>query len=102
MSEATWSGSEARTFQKLTIQTNCGLSVCRLVCHDSEPYKNGWTDQDAVWDVNSGSSKEPCIRWGPSHVGPGAVTKWVSKYVSDEFVKHENQNRPSPFPSQMS
>jgi len=31
-----------------------GLSVCRSVCHTSEPYKNGFTDRDAVWFEDSG------------------------------------------------
>ena len=26
--------------------------------------QNGWTDRDAVWNVDSGWSKEACIRWG--------------------------------------
>jgi len=33
------------------------------VCHDREPRKNGWTDRDAVWDVDSGGPREPCVRW---------------------------------------
>jgi len=39
------------------------LSVGWLVCHNLEPCKNGWTDQDAVSYVDSGGPKEPCIRW---------------------------------------
>ena len=39
-------------------------SVCRSVCHDRKPCKNGWTDRDVVWDVHSGEPWEPCIRWG--------------------------------------
>lgn len=34
------------------------------VGHDSEPYKNGWTDQDAVMTVESWRPKEPHIIWG--------------------------------------
>jgi len=26
--------------------------------------KNGWTDRDTVWDVDSGGSKEACVIWG--------------------------------------
>jgi len=38
-----------------------GLSVCRYVCRDREPCKNGSTDRDAVWGVESGDRlKEPC------------------------------------------
>jgi len=38
--------------------------VCRSVCHTSEPFKNGWTDQDAIWVEDLGGPREPCIRWG--------------------------------------
>ena len=37
-------------------------SVCVSVCHTSEPCKNGWTNQDAVWVEHSGGPTEPCIR----------------------------------------
>jgi len=37
--------------------------VYQSVCHDSEPCKNRGTDRDAVWDVDSGGSKEAHIRW---------------------------------------
>ena len=32
------------------------LSVCLSVCHNSEPFKNGWTDQDDSCGVDSVSS----------------------------------------------
>jgi len=35
-----------------------------LVCHTSEPCKNGWTDRDAVWVMDLGGTNKPCIRWG--------------------------------------
>jgi len=38
--------------------------VAWSVCDDHEPCKNNWTDPDAVWVVDSGGSKEACIRWG--------------------------------------
>jgi len=38
--------------------------VCRSVCRTSEPCKNGWTNQDALWVMDSGGPKEPCIKWG--------------------------------------
>jgi len=51
------------------IVTDVVWSVCLCaVCWshpNREPYKNGWTDWDAVWDMNSGGLKKPCIRWGP-------------------------------------
>ena len=33
--------------------------------------KNGWTDRDAVWDVDSCEPEEPCVRWGCTLVQPG-------------------------------
>jgi len=29
------------------------LSVCRSVCRNCEPWKNGWADRDTVWVVDS-------------------------------------------------
>ena len=37
-------------------------SVCRSVCHSSEPCKNGRTDRDAVWVVGSDRRKESSVR----------------------------------------
>ena len=42
-----------------------------VLCHDCEPCKNGWTDEGAVWKVESGGNKEPCIRWGCTLAPPG-------------------------------
>jgi len=33
--------------------------------------KNGWTDQDTVYDVDTGRSKEACTRWECKLVPPG-------------------------------
>ena len=41
------------------------LSDCRSVSYTSEPSKNSWTDRDAVWVMDLGGPREPCIRWGP-------------------------------------
>ena len=40
--------------------------ICQSVYHTSEPCKNSWSDQHAVWVEDSGGPKEPCIwiRWG--------------------------------------
>ena len=35
------------------------------ICNDREPCKKGWTDRDAVWDMDLGGPKELCFRWGP-------------------------------------
>jgi len=31
--------------------------------HVRRPCKNGWSDRDAIWGVDSGEPKEACIRW---------------------------------------
>ena len=45
------------------------LSVCLFVylsvAHNHESYRNGWTDPDAVWVVDSGGPKEPFVTLGP-------------------------------------
>jgi len=43
------------------VEWSVGLSV-RHSSEPSYPAKNGWTDRDAVWVVESGGSKEACIR----------------------------------------
>ena len=48
-----------------------------VVCHSSEPCKNGWTDRDAVWDLDSGGPKEACIRWG-ANLAPPSVHHWTA------------------------
>ena len=45
-----------------------GLSVC----DSSEPCKNGWTDPDAVWDLDSGGPKKALL--GGVHTG---ATWWI-------------------------
>ena len=44
--------------------TDRAALVCLSVCHTSEPCKNGWTDQDAVWVVGLDGPKELCIGKG--------------------------------------
>jgi len=47
--------------------------VAWSVCHDREPCNNGCTNRDAVWNVDLGGPKEPCVRWGrDSHVWRGS------------------------------
>jgi len=45
----------------------CGLSVCLARSHNPEPCKNGLTDRDAVWDMDSGVPTEAHIKCG--HIG---------------------------------
>ena len=42
-----------------------GLSVALLVCHTSEPCKNGWNDQVAICVLDSSWPNEPSVTWGP-------------------------------------
>jgi len=42
-----------------------GLSVALLVCHASEPCKNGWNDQVVICVPDSGGPNEPRITGGP-------------------------------------
>jgi len=55
--------------------------VCLLVCHTSEPYKNGCNDRDAVWVEDSGGPKEPCIRWGPDPSWEGTILRGGGRVV---------------------
>jgi len=50
-----------------TVTGGVAKSVCQSVCHDREPCKNGRTDRDAVWGMDSGGPKEACVRWGSAH-----------------------------------
>jgi len=38
---------------------------CQCLVTSVSPAKNCSTDRDAIWDVDLGGPKEPCIRWGP-------------------------------------
>jgi len=57
-------------------------SVCRSVCHTSEPCKNGWTDRDAIWVEDSGGPKESCIRWG------SRFTHGKGQFFGGEWASH--------------
>jgi len=61
---------------RITRTTYIGAVCCywpsNVVCHTSEPCKNGWTDRDAVWVEDSGGPKEPHIRfWSRCAHGKG-------------------------------
>ena len=59
-----------------TVTGRVAWSVCRLVCHNREPYKNGWTDPHAVWNMDSGGPKEACVRWGCTLAQPSEY-RWT-------------------------
>jgi len=47
---------------RIAVLCRCGLPLqmegtARTVCRDCEPCKNGWTNRDIVWDVDSGGPK---------------------------------------------
>ena len=51
------------------------LSACLSVCWSQPwPYKNDWTNREAVSVVDSGGSKEPRIKWGPESTGKGTIS----------------------------
>ena len=77
-------------------KTDEPIEICRLVCGLGGPLqtigilwrelcKNGWTDEDAVWEVDSGGPKEPCIRWGPD------LHTWWGNF---EDTKRSDQDMP--------
>jgi len=42
------------------------------VSHSSEPCKNGWTNQDAIWDEDSGGPRNHVLDGGPDPPRKGA------------------------------
>jgi len=69
------------------------LSVCLSLYHDCGLCRNAWTDRDAIQDIDSYGSKEPCVRWvsrslegailrakmGRSITCPDMWSKWLSR-----------------------
>jgi len=51
-------------------------SVSQSVCHNREPCKNGWIDQDAICDVDSDRPREPRIRLGCT-LAPYGECDWI-------------------------
>jgi len=45
-----------------------GLCVCVSADYYHELCKNGRTDRDAVWGVDSGGPKKPCYSWGSGYL----------------------------------
>ena len=59
----------------ILLQMYRGLCVCLSAGHNSEPYKNGWTDRDVIFDLNSSGTKEPFIWCRPGHPEEGTILK---------------------------
>jgi len=47
-----------------TVTEGVAWSVCRSACHDNEPWKNYWTEQEVVCVGDLGWPKEPRTRQG--------------------------------------
>jgi len=47
----------------------CLMTLWRELC------KNGWTDRDTIWVMDSGGPKETCIRWGCRSTCKGAILR---------------------------
>jgi len=85
MPHSTQSLREMRPVATDGVAWSVSLCVYLSVGHVREPCKNGWTDQDEDWRVNSGGSKEPYIRLvrdptGRDNVGncPAIKKHWES------------------------
>jgi len=69
-------------------------SVCWLACHDREPCKNCWTDQDVVWYVDLGGARNHVLHCGQIPQCEWAILRGkgqpVVKYrVSCELYKND-------------
>jgi len=62
------------------------LSVSQLVCHTSEPCKNNWTDRGAVWGVDSGWPREPCVRWWSRSPHAKGQFWWAKSYLHGKWL----------------
>ena len=67
--------------------------VCMPICHgvELEPCKNGWTNQDAIWVMESGGPKEPD---GDGDWGPCERTILSGKrYLHDKWLAERGRMR---------
>jgi len=53
--------------------------VAWSVCHTTEPCKNGWTDQYAIWVVGSDGPRESCVTWTGPDSPMGRVRKQLKR-----------------------
>jgi len=59
-------------------------TLCRELC------KNGWTNQDAVWDVNSGGPKETSVRLGFKSPHEGAISRTCPEMSSSQYTESDS------------
>jgi len=57
------------------VRDRVAWSVCRSVCHTSEPCKNGWTDRHAVWVEDLGGPKGHVLDGGSDPPWEGAMLR---------------------------
>ena len=77
------------------LATDIASSVCRLsVGHSNEPYKNGWTDGDAIWVVDLGGPKDHVLGGNPDPPGKGQFLGFSGplKSIINSEVSKNDQN----------
>jgi len=58
----------AKHIMQPTVNNVPSRCVCLSAGHNCELYNHGWADWGAIWGMDSGGNKEPCIRqrpWSP-------------------------------------
>jgi len=71
-----------------------GVSVALSVCHTSEPCKNGWNDQVAIYVPDWGEPNEPRITSGPdTSMGRGNVEGETGKPLYRDTPRSSVQRR---------
>ena len=64
-------------FEGEILRGEMGWSVVKYRDFRGELCKNGSTDRDAVWDMDSSGPKEACVRWVCTLVPPGEYDRTV-------------------------
>ena len=64
-------------------------SIGLTLGYDREPCKNGWTDRDAAWDVDSSGPEEPCVRLGAD------PNTWMDNFEGEKGPVQDMPTRPA-------
>ena len=67
------------------------MSVGWSVCNNLEPCKNGWTNRDVVWGVDSGGSKEPSLDRGPDPHAKGQFWEGNVICTANGWLKEQDR-----------
>jgi len=67
------------------------LSVCRSVCGNREPSKNGWTDRDAVWGADSGGPRNHVLHIVSVSPREGAILREDVICTANGWLKEQDQ-----------